>query len=379
MKRRRIQTLRWKLALLLGSLVFCLLALEIGYYRLVDPFPFIPWSERNRTTHGNLMMYDATLGWTGVPDGTAPLVTENNRIWLAHNSRGFRDLEHDDRAGEGPAITFLGDSFTWGYEVEFEEMFVNRLRKHLSDHEVFNLAHQGYGTDQELLTFLQWEGRVTPGLVVLMFTENDVADNHFARRYGRRKPKFEIVDDRLVLTGVPVPEDKAWASPPRFSAPAAWKRTSANLLFRSHLLHDVYFRVRLLSQRMRGTVPGEIRRAPGGGGMAPDLVPTSRILEELRDAVERTESTLLVVFVPSKREVEEIGEYLPYQLEIAAVCRRLGVEHFDLAPAFKRTWRRTYYRRGMHWNARGHEVAARALLPYLVREIGRHDSRLAEE
>ncbi|MDH3636650.1 MAG: hypothetical protein OES20_18315, partial [Gammaproteobacteria bacterium] len=92
-----------------------------------------------------------------------------------------------------------------------------------------------------------------------------------------------------------------------------------------------------------------------------DLTLTARILEELRDHVVRQDSKLIVVFIPSKREIEELDDYLPYQLEVADMCEKLGIEHFDLAPMFKSTWYRTYFRFGRHRNSRGHELAAKAL------------------
>ncbi len=137
--------------------------------------------------------------------GEAEFVTRNNRVWLAHNQLGFRDIEHDESSSEKPAIAFLGDSFTWGYEVEFEEMFVNRLRGRFPGYDVYNLAHRGYGTDQAYLAFKNWETERPVALVVLMFSENDVGDNSTDFNYAKPKPKFVVEQDELILTGVPVP------------------------------------------------------------------------------------------------------------------------------------------------------------------------------
>jgi lysophospholipase L1-like esterase len=101
-----------------------------------------------------------------------------------------------------------------------------------------------------------------------------------------------------------------------------------------------------------------------------DLTLTSRILEELKKEVETRGAKLLVVFIPSKREIERFDDSLPYQTEIARLCLQLGIEYFDLAPNFKATWRRTYYRLGGHWNARGHRIAAEALHQYLTTDRG---------
>jgi hypothetical protein len=197
----------------LGSLVFCFVLVESGY-RVFDPFPFFSPDEINRTEHGNLSGYDWILGWKGVP-GETKFTTENNSIRLAHNADGFRDIEHKNSGDHKPTLVFLGDSFTWGYEVEFGEMFVNRLRNVFEDHEIFNLAHRGYGTDQSLLAFTRWGNDRPVKLAVLIFTENDIEDNNSRVRYLKPKPQYELFEDRLVLTGVPVPRVRNWTRPRR--------------------------------------------------------------------------------------------------------------------------------------------------------------------
>jgi len=85
-----------------------------------------------------------------------------------------------------------------------------------------------------------------------------------------------------------------------------------------------------------------------------------------RESKER-EAKFVVVFIPSKREIEKLDVSLPYQIEIAELCQRLGIEYLNLAPHFKKTWYRTYFRQGMHWNARGNKIATEALYEYLTR------------
>lgn len=352
-----------RFALFLGTLFLCFLVIETAY-RLFDPFPFFSPEEVNSTDHGNLSEYDETLGWRGVPEGRAVFVTPNNRVWLQHNRDGFRDVEHGDLREKKPAVVFLGDSFTWGYEVEFDDMFVNRLRQTLPDFTVFNLAHRGYGTDQELLTFKRWDYDGPLRWVVLMFCENDVQDNNSNRRYHKPKPRYQVVDDELILTGVPVPKLEEWDDPPRpelesFSWPGRLKRG----LSHSHFLHDLIFRYELArSPRLAGR---SMLTDPAGE----DLGVTARLLRELEDAVERRGAKLIVVFIPSIGEIEHLNEFTPYQSRIAELTETLGIQHLDLAPSFEGTWQRTYYRVGMHWNARGNRVAADAIYDYLSRVV----------
>lgn len=359
--KQRIRTIAQNIALLLGTLLLCFLAIEIGY-RIIDPFPFFSADQTNLTQHGNLSQYDELLGWKGVPNGEAEFTTVNNSIWLTHNSEGFRDIEHEN-AGNKPAIVFLGDSFTWGYEVEFDEMFVNLVRNELPNYEIYNLAHRGYGTDQQLLTYIQWYKDQPVDVVILMFSENDVEEIMTDISYDKPKPQYQIIDNNLVLTGVPVPKIEEWASSSSTENESTPRKVSLkNFFFKSHFIHDISFRIDLLQSSSNSkNVQRKYKQK--------ELALTSDILEELKQEVESSGARLVVFFIPSKREVEKLGDSQPYQTDIINLCQELGIEYYDLASEFQRTWPRAYYRYGIHLNARGNQILADGIYKDLTQNV----------
>ena len=337
-----------RLTLSATALVGCGLALEVGF-RVLDPYPYISPSEVNRSEHGNLSQYDPVLGWKGVPAARELLVTPNARVMLEHNRQGFRDVEPEQRDPEAPAIVLLGDSFTWGYEVAYEDMFANLLRPRLSGFELYNLAHRGYGTDQSLLTFRDWHGGRCTALVILVFCENDIWENNSRVQYRKPKPQFVIINGELELRNVPVPRVEAWDTgdaAPR-PGPPPWPLA---ILFHSHLVHDLGYRLQTLT-----------RQAPRPHRRTPDLRLTARLLEALRDEVQARGAQFWVVAIPSKSHLQGRATTPPYQSSIAHICDNLGVSLLDLEPAFRSTLLRTYFRDGMHWTPRGHRVAAEAM------------------
>ena len=253
------------------------------------------------------------------------MTTGNNSVWLQNNSYGFRDIEHDS-SGKKPAIVFLGDSFTWGFEVEFNEMFVNLLRDKLKDYEIFNISHRGYSSDQELLTFENFHYNGPIKLVVLMFCENDVDSNNSNYDDEKYKPKFEVVNDKLVLTGVPVPKVPEWdkagiakTAPPEYT----WKERAKKLLFKSYFLHDLYFIYKLhfiqniFSIDYIQSKLHKISKPPGNlidenkAGAGHDLTLTSKILEEMRNNVSLRGAKFVIFFIPSKIEIEHLSTATP--------------------------------------------------------------------
>jgi lysophospholipase L1-like esterase len=240
-------------------------------------------------------------------------------------------------------------------------MFVNLLRNRFPSYEMFNLSHRGYGTDQELLTFVYWHTSRKIRLVVLMFSANDIADNNYPVRSFKPKPHYQLVGDELVLTGVPVPKTEDWSRSQRVdSVPHTWREALKNLLMRSHFLHDAYFRYALFVRSV-----GKDTRVPAEE-QDEDLTLTARLLAELKKEVEKRGAKLLVVLIASKREIERLDSSVPYQRGMVAVCQQRGIDCLDLAPAFGKSWHRTFYRFGGHWNARGNQVAAQALGAYLA-------------
>ena len=364
LNKSKFRTLAQNMALLLGSSLLCFFLIEVGY-RTLDPFPYFSEGEVNVTQHGNLSQYDNELGWRGVPDGEAEFTTANNSVWLAHNSEGYRDIEHKAVDENKPSIVFLGDSFTWGYEVEFDEMFVNQVRNKLPNYEVFNLSHRGYGTDQQLLTFMRWYENQPVELVVLMISDNDAEENGVGERYGKSKPYYEIAKKELVLMGVPVPENEAWTNSSQEETIAtSWKTTLDNFFFSSHFIHDINLRIKLLISSSKSSNVQHHYKPK-------EIVITSRILEELKKEVEASGAELMVFFIPSKQEVEKLNNSPPYQVEIIELCQELNIKYYDLASDFQSTWPRAYYRYGTHWNVRGHEIASDSIYQYLAQNLTR--------
>ena len=154
-----------------------------------------------------LYRYDENLGWFPL-ENSNKTVKANKIFEVEHNSRGFRDSEHI--IGHNPRIVFLGDSFVWGYDVDQQERFTEKLRDKLSNVSIYNLGVSGYGTDQQYLLLMQQYDFYKPDIVFLVFcTDNDKNENsHNYVHRGYFKPYFVVNGDNLTLKGVPVP--KSW-------------------------------------------------------------------------------------------------------------------------------------------------------------------------
>jgi GDSL-like Lipase/Acylhydrolase family len=126
-------------------------------------------------------------GAGGGPGGYAPVRTDRKDRGPV-NSQGYRDLERAVPRPPGVRrVVCIGDSFTWGVGVLFDDTWPQRLERGLSrargeTWEAVNLAERGLNAVQEMQR-LEAEGfAYGPDVVVVGYVLNDSEDENAAER-----------------------------------------------------------------------------------------------------------------------------------------------------------------------------------------------------
>ena len=182
------------------SLLFCFAIVEIGVRILVkDRLHYFPHPRF-------LYQPDKYRGYKLAKNSRGVFRdTQNEYIARADtNSLGMRDYEYGEKGENTFRILVLGDSFTFGAGVEFEDTFVKQLESILRQkndgkkYEVINAGVMGYGTDQEYYYLKEWGFKLKPDLVIVAFyIQNDVEDvmigaiNHYTVKDGYLFDLFE--------------------------------------------------------------------------------------------------------------------------------------------------------------------------------------------
>lgn len=261
-----------------------------------------------------LYRYDSRLGWFPRPDSSRTFAG-SRQITATHNSRGFRDIEH--QKSDKPGLLVLGDSFVWGYDVEATERFTEKLRPRMPGWDVYNLGVSGYATDQELLLLTDLFDYYRPRIILLIFCSyNDFLDNAtntiFQGAYY--KPYFNATSQGISLQGVPVP-------------------TSLSYFSRQHPLLAKSYLVRLTVK-----------------AFAPPLVnvpnPTFAIMKQLNEFVTQKGSQLVVGL---EQPHDELETYL--QMAKIPYIQLDGAERFP--------------DNGWHWTPDGHTAVSNAVFDFL--------------
>jgi len=351
------------------SIVLFFAILEI-LYRLIDPFPYYNRATRQKSEDAKLTSFDKILGYKGKPYARGTLITINSKYHVKHNSDGYRDIEHNKNSNK-KKIIFLGDSFTWGFEVEESEMFVSYLRNKLKNKniEIINISYRGWGTDQEYLAlkaYLNNKKLANILCIVLMFYKNDLLENTLSFAYKCPKPLFEVKNNKLFLKKLP--EKKANSLTYRSKKKEiqlTFVEKLASFIYSSHFLHDIHLRLKSFFNKKNHVIKVYIPPVNLTQALLKKSLPvTEKLILKLKSLAEKHNASFCVITIPAKYDIR-YKPANPYSFHIKRICQKYKIKFFDLFPYFKNSFFRTHHRYGNHFTGYGHKLAAKLILNYL--------------
>lgn len=349
------------------SLLFAVFGAEV-FLRMVGVRPL--------SSAPDLFHYDDTLGWVGIENARSPLRESGSSGFYEMNRWGFRDDAPDSclRSPGKKRLLFLGDSYMMGTGILKEDRVSERIERADTAFCSFNFGLLGYSTDQELLVLKRYGPLIRPAAVLLFVCANDLIYNDSDLGHRRPKPRFRLMNDgSLKLENVPVPilpEHRV----------SAWLQSHSSLY--SMLLKgaEKFTFIRKRAPRRPATENSTIE---GTGDRREDLDSlflfaeksnvgdlTYYLLRDFKAECETLEATPIVFTVPSNAHWTATRTDTPAEIQkVIEWCRNLNLHCCDLFPAFQEDYQKygidLYISDKMHWNARGNEVAARAVLAAL--------------
>ncbi len=391
MPRSRWRELSLNLVLSLATVLAVLAVAELA----------LRWREAGsptrRTSLADYTEYDPLLGWRKRANVRLQFVRGEYQVPFETNSRGLRDPERDLLATPGAErILALGDSYVEGYTVALDQTVTQRLEAALRRDgcrpEVINGATTGYSTDQEYLFYASEGVKYAPGTVLLFFYQNDVYQNDSALFYeGVPKPFFMLRSGELRLWKQPVPRPAS-----RAPAPEEAQSDESPLRTVEWLKSRLWFGAPLLYNRLGALGLWEANRPVGARleqrVFSREVIPqleggwqkTEAILGKLAREVRSAGQRLLLVYVPARFEFNDRAWALTAQKyamkeggwdrglvreRLAAIAQRQETPLLDLTAAMGAADRGAlggpYFERDGHWNALGHETAAREVAAWL--------------
>ena len=323
--------LRPRLVVLASSILLSMALLEAG----ARTFAAITHQSRG-------MVFDEQLGWRPLPS-----VSKIGTVWgvsrpATTNTHGWRDRERSYRKPPGVSrIVAIGDSFTFGSDVDDGERFTDVLEGLLDGVEVINLGVPGYGTDQELRLLETQALRYEPDVVLLIACVfNDLDDITYSRLYAWPKPHYTAEDTQLVLHQ-PI---RTW-----------------DIRIRSWSYVAEYLWPRLLAGAFGPSVP--VNLAMEEKAHLFDLLAL-----RLAEVVSARGARLLAVLAYGPDRLDDDAEQVARYM--TAAFSRASMPVLDTATLFhghERGQSSLYASTGIHWSPKGHQVVAEGLREFLSR------------
>jgi hypothetical protein len=167
------------------------------------------WEKRgnkSQPTDYPMDSYHPLLGW--YPLINAKNVPNGNGV-VNFNSEGIRGLKSYKKE-KSPGITrivVVGDSFSFGEEINDDETYSAQLEQLMPNTEVLNMAVHGYGLDQMYLR-LNLDGfKYNPDIAIFAFIGDDINRTVLTFR-DYMKPKYILNNGKIQLTNTPIPLPK---------------------------------------------------------------------------------------------------------------------------------------------------------------------------
>lgn len=209
------------LVALLLIAVFSEVGLRIRFRTIESITGIAGWKVKddNYTYYGDI--YHPVRGWTNKP-GYRSDVSRSNKITInGQGLRAQRDYSLLPAAGVR-RIAILGDSFTFGDEVNDDQALPSYLGRFLDSAEVLNFGVSGYGVDQMVLRLEEEVFSFNPTHVLLVIAIPSDLARALTSEYNHPKPAFSIKNGILTVSNSPVPTQLSQPAVFRHSFVAAW-------------------------------------------------------------------------------------------------------------------------------------------------------------
>ena len=310
--------------------------------------------------HSSYLDYDDGMGWTVEPnrcssDGLYCSSVEGVRA--PQKGVAFPKIQGKNE------IALVGDSFTFGNEVSYEETWGDRLDRMLGDEfRVLNFGVGGYGLGQALVRYEQDVRERRPKVSILSFIASDLRRTMFvyppiARPHWNipfAKPRFILRDGHLVNVNVtPLSTEEIFSAEAISDLPLLEYEGGYRSRDWEQCWYHFSYLVRLLTSLF-----------PSWEGVSPHLSDdalvsiNASILNAFVRSAQDANSIPLVVFLPVRTELGQAASSVPLGKR---VLKQAGIRYVDTTSCLSEVDVAQRFMAGGHYSPQGNEAVAQCV------------------
>jgi len=315
---------------------------------------------------------DSLLGWTVGP-------SRASKDGLYFSSReGLRSITAGVALAERqnlPRVALVGDSYTFGLEVRYEESWGSQLEARLSTPvQVLNFGVDGYGVDQAYLRYHRDVRPWHPDMVILAFINHDLYRTMVVYPFISMpdwlipfpKPRFDVVDGALKLVNVPLAGVNAYLSMGRIDELPFVDLTPG---YDAESWEWKWYHRSYLARFLFGAFP---RWAPPSSLATPDKIATinKEILLTFIREVQSEGAEPLLVYLPNRWDLEGRVDLAPKILLFDQLNKSHVAVH-DLTGCLAQlpVEKLFFHDERHHYTPEGNTIVARCLLPIVEEKL----------
>ncbi|MDL1969014.1 MAG: SGNH/GDSL hydrolase family protein [Deltaproteobacteria bacterium] len=337
-----------ELFILLGIIFICLVGIEMG----LRYFPF--FAKRSGVFEPKPSRNDLNdIISVFEPNYSGNHISRDFEVNVRTNSLGFREREIDfEKMSLKRPVFFIGDSYFFGWGVEREFRFSERLFNTIQFKiPTVNFSFPGQGTSHYFDMLNMYAKKLNPRLVIIgFFVGNDFLDDQNALRIYTNVDKKLLSGDsirRFLRESriINVVKYSLWSIP--------WFRTIFNKL---ELRND---RINLFCDENK-----EIQNLL--------YSTTFSVLDKISEFSKSNHIPILIVIIPDHLQVinknifEEYDIYKP-QKKLTGYLKKIDLPYLNLLPYFLNTEDSELYffKEDKHWTSEGHEFVSKIIIEHL--------------
>ncbi len=321
------------------------------------------------------LIYNELTGWSPNPGFIG-----DDSMYI-YDSLGIRVGQPADKSTKRNEyqVLLLGDSFTHGDEVFFDDTWGSQLEDSLREsnpnYKVYNLGVSGYGLDQALLRLKSMKKRFTPRLLIVGVTfENIVRNVNILRpvyspltQIPFSKPRFILSEGKFKKINNPcLTPDQLMETLTNLNS---WKLRKYENLYNSN------YKATFLNQSYLYSTVETVFSYLSEIGEIYDLdnepvSVTTRILREIKNEADSLNAKLLFVDLPNRNDLmlSKWLDYLPYrnvlemyqpEFEFITTSENFNKNDNSIEDYFMH----------IHYSGLGNKIAAESILEYLRNDM----------